>query len=150
MRKREVFRKTEHCLYHYRLNTARLEVVRSELEKLRQAGDVHAQDYSGRMNAGACNADPISSYVHKLLSLEHRISVLERYTQPITRLITDLQHSPEKMSRNYLLVLEYFYFSGLTVPRILEIIHWSRSTFFSRRLSLVILASDYIFVKTNK
>ena len=145
MRKRDAFRRTEYCLYHYRKNLVTLDMLRSEIAELLSTGDVHAQDYTGRMNTDAGNADPVSSYVCKVLTLEHRISVLEKYTAPITQLLDDLQHSTDNMSRHYLQILKLFYFGGLTVSRILEKTHWNRNTFYSRRHSLVSLAVGYIF-----
>ena len=143
------FRRTEKILHGYRLNYARLEYLKAELEELRSAGDVRVQDYSGRMSAGADNANPVDTYVQKILTLEHRISVLERYTAPIAQLHEDLRKSTDSMSRNYLRILEYYYFGGLTVSRILELIHWNKSTFYSRRLSLVNLAAGYIFPEVD-
>ena len=144
------FRKVERCLFHYRVNKSRLEQIMSELEELQKAGDVHAQDYTGRMKTSASNADPVSSYVHKVLTLEHRISVLERYTVPMTQLLDDLQHSPDSMSRHYQQILKLFYFGGLTVSGVLEITRWNRNTFYSRRHSLINLAADYLFIKDNQ
>lgn len=143
------FRRTEKILHGYRLNCARLEHLRVELEELRRAGDVRVQDYSGRMSAGISNANPVDTYVQKILTLEHRISVLERYTAPIARLHEDLRNSADSMSRKYLRILEYFYFGGQTVSRMLELTHWSKSTFYSRRLSLVNLAVSYIFPEVD-
>ena len=145
MRKRDTFRRTEYCLYHYRKNLLTIDMLRSEIAELLSTGDVHAQDYSGRMNTSADNADPVSSYVCKVLTLEHRISVLEKYTAPITQLLDDLQHSTDNMSRHYLQILKLFYFGGLTVSRILEKTGWNRNTFYSRRHSLVSLVVGYIF-----
>ena len=69
MRSRDAYRRAERCLYHYRHNLAAIDVLKSELEELLSTGDVHAQDYSGRMNTSAGNADPVSSYVCKVLTL---------------------------------------------------------------------------------
>jgi len=136
-------------LHNYRLNCARLESLRVELEELRRAGDVRVQDYSGRMSAGAGNANPVDTYVQKILTLEHRISVLERYTDPVSRLHEDLRKSTDTMSKHYLRILEWYYFGGLTVSRILEITRWNKSTFYSRRLSVVSLAVSYIFPEVD-
>ena len=149
MRKRDTFRMTERCLYHYRKNLLTIDMLRSEIAELLSTGDVHAQDYSGRMNTSAGNADPVNAYTHKLLMLEHRISVLERYTAPITQLLDDLERSTDNMSRHYLQILECFYFGGLTVSRMLEKTRWNRNTFYSRRHSLVSLAVGYIFRKKD-
>ena len=143
------FRKTEKILHGYRLNCARLGYLRIELEELRRAGDVRVQDYSGRLSAGISNSNPVDTYVQKILTLEHRISVLERYTVPIARLHKDLRNSMHTMSRHYMCILESFYFGGLTVSRMLELTHWNKSTFYSRRLSLVGLAVSYIFPEVD-
>ena len=90
MKSCDTYRKAEACLHHYRKHLAMLDVFRAELEELRNTGDIHAQDYTGRMNTSAGNAAPVNAYTHKLLTLEHRISVLERYTAPI------LQHSTDQ------------------------------------------------------
>ncbi len=149
MKDADPFRKAEKILHNYRLNCARLESLRVELEELRRAGDVRVQDYSGRMSAGAGNANPVDTYVQKILTLEHRISVLERYTDPVSRLHEDLRKSTDTMSKHYLRILEWYYFGGLTVSRILEITRWNKSTFYSRRLSVVSLAVSYIFPEVD-
>ena len=143
------FRKTEKILHGYRPNCARLDYLRAELEMLRSANDVRAQDYSGRMSAAPGNANPVDTYVQKILTLEHRISILEKYTAPISRLHEDLRKSTDNMSRKYLRILECFYFEEQTVSRILELTHWSKSTFYSRRLYLVGLAAGYIFSEVD-
>ena len=149
MKSSDPFRKTEKILHSYRLDCARLEYLRIELEELRRAGDVRIQDYSGRLSAGSNNANPVDTYVQKILNLEHKISVLERYTVPVAQLYEDLQSSTDTMSRHMLRILEYFYFGGVTVSRILELTHWSKNTFYSRRLSLVNLAVSYIFPEVD-
>ena len=149
MKDADPFRRTEKILHNYRLDCARLEYLKRELEELRHAGDVRIQDYSGRLAAGSGNANPVDTYVQKILTLEHRISVLEKYTAPIHRLHDDLRKSTDTMCKHYLRILEYYYFGGMTVSRILEITHWNKSTFYSRRYSLVSLAVGYIFPEVD-
>ena len=149
MKSSDQFRRAEKILRSYRLDCARLEYLKSELEKLRCASDIRVQDYSGRMSAAAVHSNPVDTYVQKILTLEHRISVLERYTLPVGRLHDDLRKSSDTMSRHYLRILEDYYLGGLTVSRMLEITRWSKSTFFSRRLSLVNLAVGYIFPEVD-
>ena len=147
MKKRDTFRRTERALYTYQHNLSQLEVLSAELRDMQSRGDIHAQDYTGRLKSGAGDADPVSSYVQRILTLERRISVLERYTRPVTKLRLDLRASSDTMSRHYLTILEDFYFGGLPLTRLLELTRWSRSTFYSRRLSLVNIAADYLFTK---
>ena len=140
---RENYRRVEGYLRSYQKNTARLEQLRAELEEIQTGSDIHAQDYSGRLKAVAGGADPVGLYVQRVMSLEHRISVLERYTQPVSDLLEDLRNSPDRASHNLLLILEQHYLAGVAVSRLLEVTGWNRSTFYSRRLSLVSLAVSY-------
>ena len=143
MRKIDEYKRAEKSLRDYKINTARLEQLRAELKELQAGSDIHAQDYRGRLLTVAGGADPVGAYVQKVLSLEHRISVLERYTQPIQQLQDDLQRSTDAASRHMLLILEQHYIAGMPMTRLLEVTGWNRSTFYSRRLSLVALAVSY-------
>lgn len=149
MREINAYRHAEKCLRGYKINTARLEQLRAELIDLQAESDIHAQDYKGRVMSGAVGADPVSSYVHRVMNIEHRISVLERYTLPVQQLREDLQRSTDTASRNMLLVLEQYYLAGVPMTRLLEVTGWNRSTFYSRRLSLVTLAVSY-FVEDKR
>ena len=141
-------RHVERCLRGYRKNTALLEELRAELDGLNSTSDIHAQDYSGRLIAGAGGADPVGSYVQRKLNLEHRISVLESYTEPVRQLRDDLLRSTDMASRNMQTILEQHYLAGVPMTRLLEVTGWNRSTFYSRRLSLVTLAVGY-FVESK-
>ena len=147
MREVDAYRKAEKCLRGYKINTARLDELRAELKELQAGSDIHAQNYSGRILTVASVADPVGAYVQKVLTLEHRISVLERYTQPIQQLQDDLQRSTDGASRHMLLRLEQHYLTGVPMTRLLEITGWNKSTFYSRRLSLVSLAVEYLKLK---
>ncbi len=149
MNRRGIFGKTERLLHNYHHNLTQLGVLFGELTDMQSRGDIHAQDYTGRLKSGAGDADPVSSYVQRILTLEHRISVLERYTMPITRLHADLRRYPEGMNRHYQTILEDFYFGGLPLTRLLELTGWSRSTFYSRRLFLVEIAAEYLGFKAD-
>ncbi len=143
---KHIYRYAEKCLYSYRKNLSLLEGFSNELEILRSCGDVHAQDYSGRINSSAGNADPIHGYVHKILTLERKIESLIRRTKPITCLHEYLQSSLDTMHKHYLRILELYYFAHIPITRIIEITRWNRSTFYSRRYSLVCIAVSY-FIK---
>ena len=143
MREVDAYRKAEKCLRGYKINAARLDELRAELKELQTGSDIHAQDYSGRMLTVAGGADPVCAYVQKILNLEHRISVLERYTLPVHQLREDLLRSTDAASRHMLLILEQHYIAGVPMTRLLEVTGWNKSTFYSRRLSLVALAVSY-------
>ena len=149
MTEQERLWKVERCLRNYKINTARLEQLRAELIELREGTDIHAQDYRGRVMSGAVGADPVSSYVHRVINIEHRISVLERYTLPVQQLREDLQRSTDTASRNLLLILEQHYIGSVPMTRMLEVTGWNRSTFYSRCYSLVSLAVGYFVEGKN-
>lgn len=75
--------------------------------------------------------------------------MLEKYIAPVSRLYDDLRESSDTMGQYYLRILEYYYLGDLTVSSMLEITRWSKSTFFSRRYSLVVLAVGYIFPEVD-
>ena len=132
MTSKEQHKKTEHRLRSYRKNIARLEYLRANLKELQGTSDVHAQDYQGRVMMAAGAADPVGMYVQKILTLEHRISILESYTLPVEQLREDLSRSTDSMSRHLLLILEQIEATG-----------WNRSTFYSRCFSLLGVAVGY-------
>ena len=143
MHKIDEYKRAEKSLRGYKINTARLDELRAELKELQAGSDIHAQDYSGRILTVAGGADPVCAYVQKILNLEHRISVLERYTLPVHQLREDLLRSTDAASRHMLLILEQHYLAGVPMTRLLEITGWNKSTFYSRRFSLVSLAVSY-------
>ena len=138
------YRYAEKCLRRYPRNVILTAVLSEKIAVLKSSSDIHVQDYGGRVNSSAGYADPVNSYVHRLLDLERRLSVIERSTLPITRLQEDLLSSSETMSRHYLRILQDFYFGGHTVSWMLGQTRWSRSTFYSRRFSVVRLAAEYL------
>ena len=143
MHKIDEYKRAEKSLRGYKINTARLDELRAELKELQAGSDIHAQNYSGRILTVASVADPVGAYVQKVLTLEHRISVLERYTLPVRQLRDDLLRSTDGGSRHMLLILEQHYIAGVPMTRLLEVTGWNRSTFYSRRLSLITLAVSY-------
>ena len=140
---RDMFRKTEKRLYSYPHNLSLIGELAGKIAQLRDSGDVHAQDYGGRVKAGAGDADPVGAYVQNILTLEHRISVLEQATRPVTSLLEYLEVSAESTHKHCLTILREFYFSRTPASRLLEATGWHRSTFYSRRLSLVIMAASF-------
>ena len=147
MQEKNKFRYAEKCLYEYKRNIAALDVLREDLRVEKVGTDVHAQSY--QLNFGFCGepSNPVESRLIKIENLENKIRILERYTKPVTQLMTDL-NAPENLigSENKLLldILKLLYFGKNTVEAILDELHIARRTFTRKRRDLVLLTADYL------
>ena len=65
------YRYAEKVLYSYRRDNERASTLSSELENLREAGDVHVQSYGQRTGGGS--GDPVARHVEKVMSIERRL-----------------------------------------------------------------------------
>lgn len=145
MKKTEIFRYTEKCLFSYHDNLARIEVLKEDLRVLRAGSDVHAQNYQLKFDFRGNNSDPVSKYVEKIESLENQIKHLERMTMPITKLINDVSMA-RKNTKNYdyKMLIKLFYFDGLLLSEVADELKKSKRTVSSRRYSIVMKAADYL------
>ena len=136
MQEKNKYRYTEKCLYEYKRNLSAINVLREDLRVERAGTDVHVQNY--QLSFGF-NGEPDT--------LTERIQRLERYTQPVTQLIADL-NAPEnlKNSENKMLldILKLLYFGKNTVEDILYEMHIGRRTFTRKRRQLVLMALGYL------
>lgn len=83
------FRAAEGCLYNYRRNLSQIETLRQKLKLVESTSAVKIQNYQMRFSGGDLSC-PVEERVEKIDDIEGRIALLERWTLPITRLITDL------------------------------------------------------------
>lgn len=147
MTEKDKFRYAEKCLYGYKRNVACLKVLQDDLRIEELGTDVHAQNYHGMFNSAGEPSNPVESRQMKIESLRERIRILERCTNPITALISDLT-SPNVLngSSNAAMmdILKLMYFGGNTLDAIIEELNISRRTFFSRRRSLVYVTIGYL------
>ena len=86
------FRFAERCLYDYKANTARLEVLRADLKVLDAASSVKVQNYDGIPGSGT-HSDSVSGRLQCIEKVEEDILYLERRTLPIRRLYDDLREN---------------------------------------------------------
>lgn len=86
------FRFAERCLYDYKANMARLEVLRADLRILDAASSVKVQAYDGVPGSGA-PSDSVSGRLQRIEKVEEDILHLERRTLPIRRLYDDLREN---------------------------------------------------------
>ena len=146
MQEKNKFRHAEKCLYEYKRNIAALDVLREDLRVEKAGTDVHAQSYQLNFNFGS-PSNPVESRLIKIENLENKIRMLERYTKPITQLMTDLD-APENLqdSDNELLlnILKLLYFGKNNINAILDELHIARRTFARKRRYLVLMTADYL------
>ena len=86
----DTFRYAERCLYEYKRNMAGLEILRDDLRTIQAGTDVHAQNYQNALDFTGNPSDPVQTRMMRIEKLEERIRLLERFTQPVTRLVEDL------------------------------------------------------------
>ncbi len=149
MSDREVnmFKYAEKCLYEYKRNIACLEILREDLRTENNATDVQAQTYDAPLNFTGNPSNPVQSRIIRIERLEERIKQLERYTQPVTQLISDLnapyvrEGSPKAELYS---LMELYYFGQNSTAIILAELHISRQSLFNRRRELVKMLMGYM------
>lgn len=141
MKQKDKFRYAEKCLYNYKPNLACLEVLKDDLLIKQTGSDVHAQNYNSSFDSAHEPASPVFSYVASLETLEERIKYLERFTNPITKLLDDLLKSDKS---EFLQILNLMYFSSNTQKKVMLELDIPRSSFDRKRRNLVNLAINYL------
>lgn len=151
---KECYRYTEKCLYDYHRNLACLEILRGDLHVEKAGTDVHAQSYQYTLELGGDPSDPVQARVMRIEKLEERIRILERFTQPITRLIQDLTapyiHAGSVKAEMYSL-MELYYFGQNSITEVMVKLNLSRKSMYMRRQELVKMAMGYmgyVFVRS--
>lgn len=147
--KNSVFRRTERCLYDYRVNTAKLESLRAELALLKMSGSVGAQSYesTGVSPSGGVH-DPVAERLERIQQIEHRVRQLVKITEPITRLIGEIG-SAENVMRNSSLfgladIFKLYYVNRNIWFDVADRLGLGRSAFFKKRNRLIAYAADYL------
>ena len=139
------FRFAERCLYDYKTNVARLEVLRADLRTLDAMSSARGQTYDAIPCPGYLR-DAVSARLERIEMVEEGILHLERRTLPIRRLYDDLQEnyvladSPKMILRG---ILELFYLGENTWQATASELGLSRMSFFRRRNELVALSLRY-------
>ncbi len=137
MKQKDKFRYAEKCLYNYKPNLACLEVLRGDLQIKRSGSDVHAQNYQSTFGFSGEPSSPVYSHVVSIETLEERIKYLERLTNPISKLINDLND-------DFLQILKLMYFEDNTQKKVMIELNIPKRTFLRRREKLVNLAIIYL------
>ena len=147
MQEKNKFRYTEKCLYEYKRNLSAINVLREDLRVERAGTDVHVQNYQLSFGFNGEPSNPVEARQIKIDNLTERIQRLERYTQPVTQLIADL-NAPENLKNSenkmFLDILKLLYFGKNTVEDILYEMHIGRRTFTRKRRQLVLMALGYL------
>ena len=108
---------------------------------------VQAQTYDAPLNFTGNPSNPVQSRIIRIERLEERIKQLERYTQPVTQLISDLnapyvrEGSPKAELYS---LMELYYFGQNSTAIILAELHISRQSLFNRRRELVKMLMGYM------
>jgi hypothetical protein len=139
------FQFAESCMYNYLENVARVEALRDDLKVVDSSTVV--QNY-GEHTAPDGYTDSVPARMLKIDMLESLIIGLERWTNPITRVITDLESkynlSPKR--QEMLEILKIRYLGGNTWERTIECLKINRRTFIKRREQLVAMVIRYMHI----
>ena len=139
------YRYAEKVLYSYRRDNERASTLSSELENLREAGDVHVQSYGQRTGGGS--GDPVARHVEKVMSIERRLKRILRRVKAVDVMREDLREGNVitiTSGKNLLLILDGYYIPCITVSEFLSTHRWSRSVFYIRRRELVMITGEYL------
>ncbi len=139
------FRFAERCLYDYQENVARLELLRGDLRRLSSIS-VTNYEVEGAPSIGA-HSDPVWAYVQRVSDLEEEITSLARRTEPIMRLVADLEASyvlQGSPKADMLKVLKTVYFGKNTKDQAADALGMARKTLYRIRNELVALAIRYL------
>lgn len=139
------YRYAEKVLYSYKRNVETCCRLSEELRSLREAGDVHGQNY-GQIATGG-SGDPVARHVEEVMRIEARLKRIQRRVKAVDEMRKDLQAGNVitiMKPKNLLLILDGYYIPRVTVNEFLSIYCWSRSIFYVRRRELVMIAGEYL------
>lgn len=147
MKENHKFRYAEKCLYEYKKNLARLNVLSEDLRVLKCSSDVKAQSYNLIFSSNGRPSDPVFNYVVKIESIEEEIGKIRRVTDPISRMIKDFS-APEVLENSYqhrlFEIMRYVYFGNNSWRDVAQELHIGKSLFFHCKKELVKCAIDYL------
>ena len=133
----------ERCLYDYKANVAKLEMMQEELDDLMS---LHGQSYEIFKSHG--EADPVANAVNQRLKLEIKIKEIKRRIKPVEKLIEDLKGTSLRVRQMAeILRLRYFQHEDKTI--IMEKLAVSSSTLWRRTNELIALAERYFPLYMN-
>ncbi len=143
----DTFRFAEKCLYEYKRNMAGLDILRNDLQTIQAGTDVHAQNYDNALTFTGDPSDPVQTRMMRIEKLEERIRLLERMTQPVTRLVEDLTAPyvlEDSAKAEMYSLMELYYFGQNSIASVMEALHISRKNVYNRRRELVNMAMGYM------
>lgn len=147
MKQKDKFRYAEKWLYGYMKNIACLETLKGDLQLKQSGSDVHAQNYQNPFGHSGEPSSPVHSYYVSIETLKERIKYLERWTEPIGKLLSDL-NSPYTLSgsknADLLQILKLMYFGENQPKKVMTELKIPKRTFTRRREELVKIAIDYL------
>lgn len=146
--KNSIFRRTEHCLYNYRDNLARLETIKMDIAALNAAASVKAQNYNstGAVPSGDVH-DPVSERLERIQAAQDKQQRIERITLPLTRLykeLSDCDVGANAYTYGLADIFRLYYILGNVWGDVADKLNVGRSVFFKRKARLVGIAANYL------
>ena len=144
MKEKHKFRFAEKCLYDYKKNLARLNVLCEDLRVLQCSSEVKVQVYDRIFAPNNSPSDPVFNHLIKIENIEEEIKKIKRLTDPIKKMIEDFSSSEvlENSHQNRLLkILRYVYFGNNSWHDVTQEMHIGKSLFFQYKKELVAVYS---------
>ena len=132
----------EDCLYNYKKNLALVHDLSYELKNI---CSVYGQNCHSIPHI--TSNDPVGSVVFRKMVIERRILKLDQKTQPISKLIEDLQGTTTHHIAQIKSVLELHYLEGKSLRDTARELGLSRGTVWRRSRDLISMA--YKFFKSG-
>lgn len=145
--KNKIFRKTEHCLYNYRDNLARLETIKMDIDALNAAASVKVQSYGGTGTGNGEIHDPVSERLERIQAAQDKRQRIERITLPLTRLykeLSDCDVGANAYIYGLVDIFRLYYILGNVWGDVADKLNVGRSVFFKRKARLVGIAANYL------
>ncbi len=143
------FRIAERCLYDYKKNLARLNILREDLRTLKAMPSVKVQDFELDdiiLSAGG-HSDPVMARLIRIEQLENEIAWLDRRTKPITRFVEDLKRSHPvegSLKADFLILLKNLYFEEKLPEDVAKVLGAGRAALYRKKQKLVKIVCQYL------
>lgn len=139
----DLFKLTEKTLFRYSDTLKKLVELKNAIKLLRRKGDVKTQCYGLNFETPSGARDPVAEYVCRLMTLETKITKLERDIAPIKKFISDMEKEKSPASKGLLLFMRLFYDDKHSIKEIASGLGVPRRTLYARRRQIVKKCAKY-------
>ena len=138
------FQFAERCMFHYLENLALIAALREDLRMADMQSSLKVCTYEEYLPTVGY-IDNVPRRILRMDMLKSLIARVERCTNPITRLLNDLDSPHNSQERQDMLgILRVRYIQGNSPERSADYLKMARSTYYERRKRLVAMVISYM------